>query len=168
MRALSEGKLHIELEHSSRIVVVPGSEKTVRGFSAAALLIVDEAAIVDDELITAIRPMLAVSGGSLIMLSTPRGRVGAFYEAWENGGEEWQRFRVTARQCPRITDAYLERERIQMGADRFEREFMCEFIPEEGQYIDEASLRAMIIEDEGEVFGSAQGTHQESQTKEEE
>ena len=69
--AVAERKLSLELENRSRIITLPGSEKTVRGFSGAALLIVDEAARVDDSLYYAVRPMLAVSGGSLMMLSTP-------------------------------------------------------------------------------------------------
>lgn len=73
-----ERKLSLELENGSRIVTLPGSEKTIRGFSGAALLIVDEAARVEDELYYAIRPMLAVSEGSLIMLSTPFGKRGVF------------------------------------------------------------------------------------------
>src|SRR5918993_1355887 len=67
----AERKLSLELENGSRIVTLPGTEKTIRGFSGAALLIVDEAARVDDALYFAVRPMLAVSGGALIMLSTP-------------------------------------------------------------------------------------------------
>ena len=77
-----ERKLSLELENGSRIITLPGSEKTIRGFSDAALLLVDEAARVDDGLYYAIRPMLAVGGGSLIMLSTPYGKRGVFYEEW--------------------------------------------------------------------------------------
>ena len=69
--AVAERKLSLELENRSRIITLPGSEKTVRGFSGAALLIVNEAARVDDSLYYAVRPMLAVSDGSLMMLSTP-------------------------------------------------------------------------------------------------
>jgi hypothetical protein len=66
--AVAERKLSLELENHSRIITLPGSEKTVRGFSGAALLVVDEAARVEDSLYYAVRPMLAVSGGSLMML----------------------------------------------------------------------------------------------------
>jgi hypothetical protein len=59
---------------------LPGTQKSIRGFSGAALLIVDEAARVDDALYYAVKPMLAVSGGSLLMLSTPYGRRGVFFE----------------------------------------------------------------------------------------
>src|SRR5215218_5873853 len=78
----AERKLSLELENGSKILTLPGSEKTIRGFSGAALLIVDEAARVDDGLYFAVRPMLAVSGGALIMLSTPYGKRGVFFEEW--------------------------------------------------------------------------------------
>src|SRR5215204_5402171 len=113
--AESYRKLGVELRNGSRIEALPGSERTVRGFAAVDLLVVDEAARVDDELYFAVRPMLAVSGGRLMMLSTPYGKRGAFYEAWTNGGdEEWQRFEVAASECPRITAEFLEEERRQM------------------------------------------------------
>ena len=48
--AQAERRLSLELENASRIVTLPGTEKTIRGFSGAALLLVDEAARVDDGL----------------------------------------------------------------------------------------------------------------------
>src|SRR5215216_6813335 len=88
--AQAERKLSLELENESRIVTLPGTDKTIRGFSGAALLIVDEASRVADELYFAVRPMLAVSGGSLMMLSTPYGKRGIFFEEWGQG-EGWER-----------------------------------------------------------------------------
>ncbi len=61
----SDRKLGMHLPNGSRIEALPGSEKTIRGFSGVGLLIVDEAARVDDELYFAVRPMLAVSGGGV-------------------------------------------------------------------------------------------------------
>jgi hypothetical protein len=78
--AQAERKLFLELQNESRIVTLPGTEKTIRGFSGAALLIVDEASRVADELYFAVRPMIAVRGGSLVMLSTPYGKQGIFFE----------------------------------------------------------------------------------------
>jgi hypothetical protein len=80
----------MDLPNGSRIEALPGTERTVRGFSGASLLIVDEAARVDDGLVYSVRPMLAVSGGSLMMLSTPFGRRGVFYREWTEG-EGWER-----------------------------------------------------------------------------
>src|SRR5215213_10060129 len=75
-----ERKLSLELQNGSRIVTLPGTEKTIRGFSGTSVLVLDEAARVEDELYFAVRPMLAVSGGALMMLSTPHGKRGVFYE----------------------------------------------------------------------------------------
>src|SRR5215210_584473 len=78
----AERKLSLELENGSRIVTLPGTEKTIRGFSGTALLVLDEAARVADELYFAVKPMLAVSGGALMMMSTPYGKRGVFFEEW--------------------------------------------------------------------------------------
>ena len=47
------------------------TEETVRGFSGVRLLVADEAARVSDALHFLIRPMLAVSGGRMVCLTTP-------------------------------------------------------------------------------------------------
>jgi hypothetical protein len=77
---VEESAVKLELANGSRVQVLPGSEATVRGFSDPALIIVDEAARVPDELYQAIRPMLAVSGGRLVLMSTPFGSRGLFLE----------------------------------------------------------------------------------------
>ena len=100
-----DNEISLALPNGSRIVGLPGSEATVRGFSAVSLLLVDEAARVSDELYLAVRPMLAVSDGALWLMSTPFGKRGFFYEAWEHGGPEWERVRAAATECPRISAA---------------------------------------------------------------
>jgi phage FluMu gp28-like protein len=131
-RSSQKLKLSLELENGSRIVTLPGTEKTIRGFSGVALLLVDEAARVDDELYYAVRPMLAVSGGSLIMLSTPYGKRGVFFEEWTEGGE-WERYEVPASQYPRISEEFLEEERRSKPEWYFAQEYGCEFRETEDQ-----------------------------------
>jgi hypothetical protein len=121
-----DNEISLAFPNASRIVGLPGSEATVRGFSAVALLLVDEAARVSDDLYLAIRPMLAVSDGTLWLMSTPYGKRGFFYEAWVSG-EEWERFRVTAEDCPRIARKFLDEERAAMGERWFRQEYLCEF-----------------------------------------
>ncbi len=123
----NESALQLELENGSRIIALPGSEETIRGYSGVRLLIVDEASRVDDALYFSIRPMLAVSGGRLVMLTTPFGKRGAFFEAWENGGPDWERTKITAYDCPRISKEFLEEERRGMGDWWFSQEYLCEF-----------------------------------------
>ncbi len=128
--AETETKLTLELENGSRIVSLPGKESTIRGFSAVRLLIVDEAARVPDELYYSVRPMLAVSGGRLIALSTPFGTRGWWYEAWRSA-DPWERFEVPANECPRIPPAFLEEERRNLGEWWFAQEYECRFLDAE-------------------------------------
>ena len=86
----SETALTLTLSNGSRIVSLPGKEGTVRGYSDVGLLVIDEAARVPNDLYLSARPMLAVSDGRLIGLSTPFGNRGWFYEAWV-GSEDWER-----------------------------------------------------------------------------
>jgi len=130
--AQGERRLSLELENGSRIVTLPGTERTVRGFSGVDLLLLDEAARVEDALFYAVRPMLAVSAGALIMLSTPYGKRGVFFEEWTNG-EGWTRYEVPASKCPRIPPAFLEAERRSMPDWWFAQEYDCEFRETEDQ-----------------------------------
>src|SRR5438046_1627726 len=61
----------LQLSNDSRIISLPCSGDTIRGFANVKVLIIDEAARVPDDLYRTVRPMLAVSGGRLICLSTP-------------------------------------------------------------------------------------------------
>jgi hypothetical protein len=123
----SESSLEMEFQNGSRIVALPGKEETIRGFSGVSLLVVDEASQVSDSLYQSVRPMLAVSGGSILLLSTPFGKRGFFHHEWTEGGPRWHRTRVTAYDCPRIGREWLEEERAQIGDFWFEQEYLCEF-----------------------------------------
>ena len=149
----AERKLSLELENGSRIVTLPGSEKTIRGFSGAALLILDEAARVADELYFAVRPMLAVSGGALIMLSTPYGKRGVFYEEW-TGGHEWERYEVPASQCLRISEAFLEEERRVLPSWVYRQEYECSFEETEDQVFTTDMVEQAVTPEVTPLFGS--------------
>jgi len=123
-----DNEMSMVFPNGSRMGGLPGSEATIRGFSAVTLLMVDEAARVSDELYKSIRPMLAVSEGALWLMSTPFGKRGFFWETWERGGAEWERVRVTAYECPRIAKAFLEEERRNLGERWFRQEYLCEFV----------------------------------------
>ncbi len=119
-------RLGLELANGSRIEALPGSERTIRGFSGVDLLVLDEAARIEDSLYYAVRPMLAVSGGALVMLSTPCGKRGVFFEEWTNGAG-WRRYEVPATQCPRISPEFLEEERRTLPTRVFRQEYECCF-----------------------------------------
>ncbi len=119
--------LSLEFASGSRILALPGKEGTIRGFSGVRLLIIDEASRVPDALYQAVRPMLAVSGGRLVLLSTPCGKRGFFHHEWTEGGADWERVEITAYDCPRIARAWLDKERATIGDWWFEQEYLCQF-----------------------------------------
>jgi hypothetical protein len=127
-----ETQLSLKLANGSRIVSLPGKEGTVRGYSSVRLLSVDEASRVPDSLYLATRPMLAISRGRLVLLSTPFGTRGFFYEAWRSA-EPWERYEVPAERCPRIPAAFLEEERRTLGEWWFGQEYGCQFLDAQTQ-----------------------------------
>lgn len=150
-----ERKLSLELENDSRIITLPGSEKTIRGFSGAALLLVDEASRVDDGLYFAVKPMLAVSGGSLTMLSTPFGKRGVFYEEWTSeAGREWERYEVPARECPRISEEFLKEERGALPPWIFRQEYECSFEETEDAVFTHEMIERAVSSEVKPLFGA--------------
>ncbi len=146
----AESALRLELKNGSRIVSLPGKETTVRGYSGAALLVVDEAARVPDELYFAVRPMLAVSGGRLLGLSTPFGSRGWWFEAWRSS-ESWERYEIPATKCPRISAEFLEEEKRTLGQWWFDQEYGCQFLEADTQPFSREEVEA-AFEEEVEVW----------------
>jgi hypothetical protein len=146
----SETALTMELANGSRIVALPGEESNVRGYSGVRLLVIDEAARVPDSLYHAMRPTLAVSGGRLVCLSSAYAPQGFFYEAWANGGPGWQRIKITADQCPRISEDFLAEEREALGTRIYEREYMFVFTGSDDAVFDPLTIdRALAAEGSG-------------------
>ena len=152
---LEDSKLFMTLQNKSRVVSLPGKEGTVRGYSGADLIIIDEASKVPDELYMAIRPMLAVSGGTIILLSTPFGKRGFFFREWKEGGAIWERYLTTAPkgylpgdilgkltspvqgvvldECSRIPEQFIAEEMRSLPENWFLQEYYCEFVETEDQ-----------------------------------
>jgi hypothetical protein len=120
---LQESALRAQYANGSRIVALPGSERTTRGYAGAKLIILDEAARVDDELLTALRPMMATVDGNLIALSTPAGKRGWFYESWIAENDDWHRVKVTASQCQRLSKRFLDEEKRELGPMVYGQEY---------------------------------------------
>lgn len=138
-----ESALRVEFANGSRIIALPGSEATIRGYSAPKLIIMDEASRIDDALYAAMRPMLATTRGKLVALTTPYGCRGWFYEAWTSG-ERWARTRITADMCQRIDPAWLAEERRMIGELQYRQEYCCEFVDTDEQVFSTAIIENAI------------------------
>ncbi len=129
------------LANGSRVVSLPGDRgDTLRGYSAPALVVFDEAAFALDAVYQACRPMLAVSNGRLALLSTPHGKRGFFFDAWQSKTESWQREKVTADEFLRISREFLATERATIGEYYFRQEYQSEFVETSDQLFSNASI----------------------------
>jgi len=153
--AMTEDRsLSCVLANGSRVVALPGIEDTIRSFSNVALIIEDEASRVPDDLYAAVRPMLAISQGSIILMSTPNGRISHFWKTWDDNvdlatfkakaGSAWEIVRVKADQCKRISHAWLENEKLNMDLNKYRQEFECEFCDVEGAVFDTDLFKSLI------------------------
>jgi Terminase large subunit, T4likevirus-type, N-terminal len=125
----AESALRLELTNGSRIVSLPGSERTTRGFSRAKLIVLDEASRIADELISSLRPMQTTArGGRFIGMSTPWGRRGWFHDAWHADDPGWLKVEVPAEDCPRIPAEFLAEQERELGPLLFRQEYRCEFV----------------------------------------
>jgi hypothetical protein len=148
------------LANGSRIIALPGDPKTIRGFSGPSIVAVDEAAFIQsDDLYTAIKPMVAVSRGQIILASTPNGRRGFFFNVWQDGGDAWRRFSISADQCPRIDKAFLERERAELGEWRWKQEYFGEFVQASDDFFNYETIRAAFSDEIEPLFGADEIAH---------
>ncbi len=139
---LEDNKLEARLASGSRIVSLPAKESTIRGFSKVSLAVFDEAAYIEDEVYKAARPMLAVSGGRLILLSTPHGKRGFFWGEWNN--PEFEKYHIPADQCPRISPEFLAQEQREIGSYWFRQEYLCSFLDLVGSVFSHDTIQACV------------------------
>jgi hypothetical protein len=146
-----DSSLQLHLDNGSRIIGLPASEGRVRVYSSVALLLIDEASRVDDSLYRAMRPMLAVSRGRLLALSTPFGKRGWFHDAWQGSGN-WNRVKITAEQCPRIPAEFLAEERQALGERWYRQEYLCSFEDTVDAVFAYADIHAALSDDVKPLF----------------
>lgn len=158
LKAKAPTQLELTLANGSRIVSLPENEEGIRGYSGVGLLVIDEAARVSDELYKSVRPMVAVSAGRMVALSTPFGKTGWFYQEWF-GDADWQRVRIAAANCPRIPADFLAEERKALGEEWYRQEYECDFSDGSGSplFLSEWLARA------AEVARSLRSTRRQAQ-----
>lgn len=158
LRVEAKSELRVRFTNGSRVIALPGTEKTIRGYSGVDLLILDEAARVGDDLYHSVRPMLAVSGGRLAALTTPHGKRGWFYDAWTGSSGNWKRVKVTWEDCPRITEDFLDEERRSMGEWFIRQEYGCEFVDTKDQFFRTDDIERAAAHDFDPLFDADSDT----------
>jgi hypothetical protein len=115
----------LRLANGSRILSLPGTARSVRGWTAR-LLILDEAAFIEHETFIAARALVA-TGGRLVVQSTPADEYGDFWEIVTGDDPAWSRYTVKSDEVPTISADFLEAERRAMSPDAYATEYACEF-----------------------------------------
>jgi len=138
----TDTKLAVRFANGNRFIARPGSEKSARSFSAVTLLLEDEASRVLDDLYNSVRPMLAVSNGRHVIMSTPFGKRGHFHKIWSEERDLWESYEIPAEECPRITPEFLAEE--QRTNPWFEQEYHCKFMETEDQYFSNETIKMMF------------------------
>jgi len=138
------------LANGSRIISLPGTAKSVRGWSAD-FLVIDEAAFLDEETFVAARATVAATGGRVIVQSTPEGPFGHFFDLWETADPSWEKFRVSSEEVTTIDPDFLRSEKATMPADQYAKEYLGQFGSAGMGLVDPKKLEELTRRAEGDV-----------------
>lgn len=132
-------RTEINFDNGSRILSLPVGRdgSNIRGYSSD-FLIVDEAAFIPDEIFQEVlSPMLAVGDGTFVLLSTPFGKNGFFYDRWDDStredditndpSSEWFPLHVPTSANPRIEQHFIEEQQESLTAMQFKQEILGKF-----------------------------------------
>ncbi|MEJ5370234.1 MAG: terminase family protein, partial [Bryobacteraceae bacterium] len=133
----------LSLPNASRILALPGTASSNRGYSAH-LLLFEEAAFIPDPVFAALTPALAATNGALWLISSAGAPSGFFYDIWSNPAHPYTRFCATAHQCPRIPERHLVEARLALGELRFRREYLCHFTTDHTPLFPEELLQSAL------------------------
>jgi hypothetical protein len=91
--------------------------------------------------------MLAATNGRFIALSTPAGKRGWFYQAWNSEGAGWEKVQVKADQCSRISKEFLAEELETHGPLLYSQEYNCAFIDPTTSVFQTELIEAAMVDD---------------------
>ena len=106
-------------------------------------LVIDEAAPMAREIFIATMPMLSVTGGLMDLSSTPRGKLGFFYDASKR--EDFEHFYISAEDCPRHSKRYLEAQKAVMSKLEYAQEYLAQFLDDLRRVYSDALLIRQCI-----------------------
>lgn len=109
--------------------------EALRGFTVD-LLIIDEAAFINDDIFEICLPMCNVRNAPIILVSTPRFRSGFFYDYYQRGMNgvknyislTWSNYDTSALLKPELKEEY----RLTMSKNKFKNEILGEFVDTDG------------------------------------
>jgi hypothetical protein len=136
----------LALDNGSRIISLPGSPKSVRGWSAG-ILVIDEAAFLDPETFLAARATVAATGGRTIIQSTPISPFGHFYDIFSIEDPGWTKYQVSSEDVATISPEFLASERSKLTDDEYAQEYLGQFASPGLGLVDPQRLKELTKKD---------------------
>jgi hypothetical protein len=140
---VANNKQVIQFNHGSQIKAIPTSEDAGRS-EALSLLIVDEAAFVRnfDTIWTGIYPTIS-TGGRVIILSTPNGAGGQYYQLYsqaEAGLNEFNAIKLPWDCHPERDQEWFDKTTGNMSQKQIAQEYLCDFAASGETLLDNVSI----------------------------
>lgn len=146
----------LEMSNGARVIALPSTSDTIRGFPSVSLLIIDECAFLGGEgggedLISGVLPMLT-SQGQVYFSSTPAGKNNYFAKLFldEKPGDGIHRIVVKGTDLPRLAEK-VERMRRTLSATKFRQEIECEMLSDGTSYFDISAIEQATNMQEGAI-----------------
>ncbi|TIX48855.1 terminase large subunit domain-containing protein [Alteraurantiacibacter aquimixticola] len=133
----------IEVANGARLICVPSTGATIRGYTVD-LLLIDEAAFCDDDSLIAVLPMVKDCGRT-VFASTPAGRTGMFASLFLEPKPEVERIVVKGTEIPRLA-ARVERLRVALPPTKFRQEVEVEMLGGGENYFDIAAIERAVCD----------------------
>jgi hypothetical protein len=135
----------VTLTNGSRIINLPCSAETIRGFSHVTDILLNESAWgPTEELLNSLFPMQSlVLDPVFVLSSTPSGQTGLFWECWNSPA--WTKLPVVPTSMnPYVPPGFLELQREAMSMDAYRSEYEAVFVSAQSFFFDEELIRSCI------------------------
>jgi len=137
----------ITFRNGSRIIALPNSPQLLRGYTANQVICDESAFFKDDELVffSVLYPMLATTDGVLIASSTPWSTDSVFYKMCND--PQFSKHFITCKDVVKaglIKPEFIEEMKAQLPFERFQREFMAEFVEDVDAWLTQSLIVSCI------------------------
>lgn len=136
----NDSLLEIEFINGSVLVFKSAEQReSLRGYTFNGILCIDEAAYISDEVWSIIRPTCDVYQAPILMVSTPKFRMGFFFETFQMGFLDKYKGQITSYDlCKFDTSALLSNEQLELYRQMLPKNmFITEY---EGEFLDSESI----------------------------
>jgi phage FluMu gp28-like protein len=137
----------VRFKNGSRIVALPNSPQLLRGYTANQVICDEAAFFRDDDLVfyNVLYPMLSTTDGVLIASSTPWSKDSVFYRMCQN--PEFSKHITTCEGVVKsglIKQSFIDEMKQQLPFERFQREFMAEFVEDIDAWLTQSLIVSCI------------------------